>query len=241
MSFEAAVLVVAFLSGATAAVVGFGIGSLLTPLLGTAVGMSAAVAAVAIPHAVATGIRCWRLRDEISWRVVRGFGLLSAAGGLAGAALHARLGGRGLTLALGGLLLLTASAGLTGWSRRWHPTGFLVPTLGLISGIFGGVAGNQGGLRVAALGTFGLSPLGIVATSTAVGVLVDLARTPVYLWQSGGALLPMAGLVGLATAGVVLGTLTGERLLRRLPEAVFRQVIAIAIGALGIWLVVTAW
>jgi len=239
--FEAAVLAVAFLSGATAAVVGFGIGSLLTPLLGTAVGMPTAVAAVAIPHAVATGIRCWRLRSEISWRVVRGFGLLSALGGLAGAALHARLGGRGLTLALGGLLLLTSSAGLTGWSRRWHPAGGLVPVLGLVSGVFGGVAGNQGGLRVAALGAFGLSPLGLVATSTAVGVLVDLARTPLYLWRSGGALVPLAGMIGLATAGVVLGTLTGERILRRIPEATFRQVIAFAIGALGIWLLTTAW
>jgi uncharacterized membrane protein YfcA len=53
--FLALLFLVAILSGATASVVGFGIGSLLTPLLATRLGMSVAVAAVAIPHALATG------------------------------------------------------------------------------------------------------------------------------------------------------------------------------------------
>lgn len=39
------------------------------------------VAAVAIPHAIATAVRCWRLRRNIDWSVVRSFGVLSAAGG----------------------------------------------------------------------------------------------------------------------------------------------------------------
>lgn len=240
MWFSLVLLLVAILSGATASVVGFGIGSLLTPLLAARFGTSVAVAAVTLPHALATAVRCWRLRASIDRRVLTSFGLLSAAGALAGALLYTRLGPTTLTGILGGLLLLTAFAQLTGWSRRWQPRGPLVALFGLLSGFFGGVAGNQGGLRAAALTAFGLAPATFVATATATGLLVDLARTPVYLWTTGRALLPLALPIGLATVGVLIGTLLGERLLLGLPPRRFGQVVGVAIGALGIWLLAGA-
>ncbi|MGH2435371.1 MAG: TSUP family transporter, partial [bacterium] len=206
----------AFASGATAAVVGFGIGSLLTPLLAASLGTSTAVAAVALPHAAATTLRCWRLRGAVDWSILGGFGLLSAVGGLVGAVLYSQLASGPLTIALGCLLLLTASAGITGWGTGWHPKGPMVWALGLLSGFFGGLAGNQGGLRAAALSAFRLPPVAFVATATAIGVLVDAARTPVYLWRAGPALQSITGLIAVATAGVLLGTIVGERLLRGL-------------------------
>ncbi|HYD52516.1 MAG TPA: TSUP family transporter [Gemmatimonadaceae bacterium] len=235
-----AVLAVAVLSGATASIVGFGIGSLLTPLLAARVGTDTAVALVALPHAAATALRCWRLRASIDRAVLRRFGLVSAAGGLAGALLYARLGGRALTIALAALLLLTSLAGLTGIMTRWRPHGAGVWSLGLLSGLFGGVAGNQGGLRSAALGTFGLAPLAFVATSTATGLLVDAARLPVYLWRAGDAIAAHATLVGVATAGVLAGTLVGERLLLGMRPEIFRRVVSAAIGLLGLWLLARA-
>jgi uncharacterized membrane protein YfcA len=110
--------------------------------------------------------------------------------------------------------------------------------LGLASGFFGGVAGNQGGLRAAALTAFDLSPKAFVATSTATGLLVDLARTPVYLWTSGHALLPLGWPIAIATAGVLIGTILGERILLGLSRERFAQIIAAAIGMLGVWLLV---
>ena len=238
--FEVAVFVVAVLSGATASVVGFGIGSLMTPLLAARYGTPVAVAAVAIPHAVASIVRGWRLRASIDWHVVRTFGILSAAGGLAGALLYSRLGNRALTIALACLLLLTASAGLTGWSRRWHPKGPLVWMLGLVSGFFGGIAGNQGSVRAAALSSFSLTPLAFVATSTAIAVCVDIARTPVYVWKAGSDLVPLTRLLVVASIGVLIGTLFGERLLKSLSPETFRLVVHATIGALGIWLLLRA-
>src|SRR5262245_42018793 len=148
-AFAAAVLTIGVLSGATAAIAGFGIGSLLTPLLAVRYGTATAVAAVALPHAIATAVRGWRLRRAIDWRVVRGFGLLSAVGGLLGALLYSRLGSHALALVLGALLVLTGIAGFTGWTSRLKVQGPAVWALGLASGFFGGVAGNQGGLRSA--------------------------------------------------------------------------------------------
>ncbi len=234
--FMLAVLAVAVLSGTTASVVGFGIGSLLTPLLAVELGMGTAVAAVALPHAVATALRCWHLRAAIHRGVLLRFGLLSAAGGLLGALLYTRLAGAALTRILGGLLLLTAAAHLAGLARRWRPHGPVVSLLGFTSGLFGGMAGNQGGLRAAALTAFGLGPAAFVATATATGLLVDAARTPVYLWRAGARLLDLWPLITLTTAGVVIGTLAGERMLLGLSRERFGRIVAAAIGVLGTWL-----
>ena len=83
---------------------------------------------------------------------------------------------------------------------------------------------------------FGLPPLGLVATATATGLLVDAARTPVYLWHSGSLLLTLWAPIVIATVGVLLGTIVGERLLLGLSARRFGQTIGWAIGALGIWL-----
>src|SRR5262245_49973842 len=115
MLFYVVVLIAAIFSGATATVVGFGIGSLMTPLLASQYGMDVAVAAVTLPHALATAVRCWRLRAGIDVRILWRFGLLSAAGALAGALAYTQLGPTGLTRVLGVLLLLTAGAQLSGW------------------------------------------------------------------------------------------------------------------------------
>jgi uncharacterized membrane protein YfcA len=234
--FLLALFALAVLSGATASVAGFGIGSLLTPLLATRLGAATAIAAVAIPHAAATALRFWRLRAAVDWRVIQSFGLLSAVGGLVGAMLYARLSSRVLTMVLGLLLVATAIAGLTGWATRWRATGLAAPALGWLSGFFGGIAGNQGGLRAAALLGFDLAPAAYVATSTTVALLVDAARTPVYVWRAGSALVSLATPITIATLGVLVGTLLGERLLLGLPVERFRRIVSALIGLLGIWL-----
>lgn len=239
IGFLSALILVGVFSGATAAVVGFGIGSLLTPVLALRVGMPIAVAAVALPHAVATAFRCWRLRRSIDWPLLRRFGLISAAGGLAGALLYTRLGGRSLTIALALLLILTGITNITApTSRPWsNRTAWL---LGLLSGFFGGLAGNQGGVRAAALLAFQLPPLTFVATATGTALLVDLARTPIYLWRAGSALAPLWLPLTLATLGVLVGTVIGERILMGVTPSRFRQFVSFAVLALGLLLLARA-
>jgi uncharacterized membrane protein YfcA len=235
-----AVLLVGTLAGATAAIAGFGIGSLLTPLLAAPLGTAAAIAAVSIPHAIATALRTWRLRTAIDLSVLRRFGLVSAAGGFAGGLLHTELGTRALTLVLGALLIATALIGLRGLPEGWTPRGGAVTGMGLLSGFFGGIAGNQGGLRASALMAFRLEPRVFVATSTATGLLVDAARTPIYVWKAGSILAGAAPLIAIATVGVVAGTLIGERILLGMRPVTFRRIVSGLIGLLGIWLLASA-
>ena len=70
MIFEVAVLLVAVVAGALAAVTGFGIGSLLTPLLALEVDTRLAVAAVSVPHVVGTALRFWLLSGGVDRKSV---------------------------------------------------------------------------------------------------------------------------------------------------------------------------
>ncbi|HJQ35978.1 MAG TPA: sulfite exporter TauE/SafE family protein [Thermoanaerobaculia bacterium] len=237
MILLALLFVLAVLSGATATVAGFGIGSLLTPVLATRYGMPLAVAAVSIPHAIATSLRCWRLRASIDWTVIRVFGVLSAVGGFIGALLYLRFNSRVLTVILGALLIATSIAALTDWMRRLHPDGFVAHAFGFVSGLFGGIAGNQGGLRAAALLAFPLSPAAFVATATATGLAVDAARMPIYVWRAGAQLTSLVTPIAVASIGVLIGTLLGERLLFGLSVSHFRRIVGGLIGILGVWLV----
>lgn len=226
------------LAGATASVAGFGIGSLLTPFLAYQLGGTRAIAAVVIPHAAATALRAWRLRRSIDWDEMRRFGLLSAAGGLTGALLFASLGGDVLMRILGALLILTALSTFTGFGKTQRAPPATVPVLGFLSGIFGGVVGNQGGLRAAALLTLELDPKIFVATSTMTGLLVDAVRGPIYLYRAGSALTAIWNVIAVATVGALVGTLLGERLLFGLSADRFRRILAALIGFTGIWLLV---
>ena len=103
-------------------------------------------------------------------------------------------------------------------------------------GRFGGLVGNQGGIRSAALLAFDLDREAFVATATATGLIVDAARMPVYLAVEHSGLRTMVVPIVLATAGVVIGTLAGRRLLAGVPQPVFRRSVAVLLVALGAWM-----
>jgi len=84
---------VAIFAGAVASIAGFGIGSMLMPVLALRTGTKLAVAAVSLPHLFGTALRFWILRKHIDRGALLGFGVASAAGGLTGALLHKFAGG----------------------------------------------------------------------------------------------------------------------------------------------------
>src|SRR5437016_2404456 len=110
--------VVGLIAGAIASVSGFGIGSLLTPVLSIQVGTKLAVAAVSVPHVTATALRFWIMREHVDRRLLWSFGLMSAAGGLTGALLQIYADSPALTIVFGILLIFTGIMGLTGLSER---------------------------------------------------------------------------------------------------------------------------
>src|SRR2546428_9617806 len=87
-SFTAIAVVAAFIAGAIASVAGFGIGSVLTPVLATQLEVRLAIAAVSLPHLAGTIVRFLLVRTHIDRDVLFGFGAASAIGGLTRAGLQ---------------------------------------------------------------------------------------------------------------------------------------------------------
>lgn len=241
MVFDLIVFAAGLLAGGIAAVSGFGIGSLLTPVFAPGMGTKLAVAVVAVPHFVGTAQRLWILRRHVDRRVLLGFGLTSAIGGLAGALLHVWVSSRGLTLVFGSLLLLAGVSELTGWIRRVHWGRQAAWWAGAISGFLGGLVGNQGGIRSASMLGFDVPKESFVATATAIGLCVDVARLPVYLATQGPAIAGAWRPLLIATTGVVIGTAIGSRLLQHVRAHAFRRIVAVLLLALGGYMLSTVW
>jgi uncharacterized membrane protein YfcA len=237
IAFDLLVTLVAVAAGAIASVSGFGIGSLLTPTLALQLDPRVAVAAASVPHLAGTALRFWMLRAHVDRRVLVGFGSASAIGSLSGAALGAVLRADTLLLLLGALLVFVGAGELTGWTRRLRFAGAWSWVAGGVSGLFGGLVGNQGGLRAAAMLGFDLPKAAFVATATAIALVVDAARMPVYALTDGPALRAEARLIALAAAGVVVGTLAGHRVLALVPERLYRRVVAALLIVLGVALI----
>jgi uncharacterized membrane protein YfcA len=98
------------------------------------------------------------------------------------------------------------------------------------------MVGNQGGIRSAALLGFDVPKESFIATSTAIGLFVDAARMPVYLTTEWREIARISSLVVAATLGVIIVTAVGTRVLTRVPEQLFRKVVAVLLIVLGVFM-----
>ena len=174
------------------------------------------------------------LREHIDRKVLIQFGITSGIGGLLGASLHWRSRGPAQGVILGGLLVFAGIGGLTGLLQRMRVEGVWRWIAGGLSGAFGGLVGNQGGIRSAVMLGFEVPRESFVGTATAIGLMVDACRMPVYFAAEGRQLLSLWPLIAIGTAGTLIGTFAGKRLLRRIPPRIFGRVVSGIILLLGV-------
>lgn len=234
MVFSMILALAAVIAGAIASLAGFGIGSLLTPLLALKTGLSVAVAGVSIAHLFGTALRFFLLRKFLNRQVLISFGLTSAAGGLVGALLHNTFQNIVLTIILGCLLILAGILGLTGLSDKLRFKGPFIWLAGGVSGLFGGLVGNQGGIRSAALLGFHLDKNQFVATAAGIALMVDAARVPVYLAAQWDQIVSIWQSILIMIIGVIIGTVGGKKILEKLPENIFKKTVSAIILLIGI-------
>lgn len=241
MAFDILLFLLGILAGAVASITGFGIGSFLTPFLALRNGFGVAVAAVSIAHFLGSSLRFWLLRHAVNRRTLISFGLLSAGGGLLGGLLQAQASGTILSVVFGCLVIFAGVSSLLHWANKAHVNGRFAWVVGVVSGFFGGLVGNQGGLRAIGLLSLNLKKTQLVATATAVAVIVDIFRVPVYIAIHPHQLSSLTLEIALMSLGVIAGTLLGAPLLRRLPEKYFRTFLAFTLIAVGIFVLARLW
>lgn len=232
---------------------GFGLGTLLMPVVAIFFPVEIAIALTAAVHLANNVFKAFLLGKSANREVFLRFGLPAAVAALAGAFVLGSLSGTsplfeyaafGRTFAVTALGLVTgllilffvafessprvASAAV---DPKWLPLG------GVASGFFGGLSGHQGPFRSMFLLKAGLDKQEFVATNVAIAIAVDLARTPIYGFQFLEARSAVDwSLVATATLAAFAGAYLGARLLEKVTFAAVRIVVAVLLVVIGVGL-----
>lgn len=227
------ILLSAFLAAALTLLSGFGLGTLLMPVVALFFPVEVAVSVTAAVHLANNLFKLALVGRHARLDVVLRFGIPAVLAAFAGALtlgwlahlpplLEYTLLGRlvmvtPVKLIVGllilGFVVLEFSAALA--AVQFSPR--LLPVGGCISGFFGGLSGNQGAFRSMFLLKAGLSKEQFIATGVVLAVMVDLARVPVYglVVFRAGAPVDM-GLVGMACLAAFAGSFLASRWLKKL-------------------------
>jgi hypothetical protein len=165
--------------------------------------------------------------------------VLSAVGSVFGATLHNSATNPVLKIIFSLLLIFAGVSGITGLNKKVHlgkKSGWFA---GALSGVFGGMVGNQGGIRSAALLPFNLEKEQFVATATAVALVVDVSRMPVYLIVEKTVISEQIPLICILTVGCLIGTILGGKIFAKVPPDMFRIMVSSMILLLGVVVLLT--
>ena len=84
----------------------------------------------------------------------------------------------------------------------------------------------------------GLQGPAFVATATAIALAVDGVRMPFYLVTESKEIFRARPAVIACLVGVAIGTLACERVLRRIPQRIFRRVLSGILLGIGVFLLI---
>ncbi|WP_378180360.1 sulfite exporter TauE/SafE family protein [Aquimarina sp. SS2-1] len=126
------------------------------------------------------------------------------------------------------LLIIFASMDLIPYFTKLKFGKEKLPLGGALSGFFGGLSGNQGALRTAFLIKAGLSKEAFIGTAVVVSTFVDFTRLGVYATNiSESGISDNLPLVICATLSAIVGAFLGNKLLKKVTLKFLQIVVAI--------------
>lgn len=230
---------------------GFGLGTLLMPVIAIFFPVTAAIAITAFVHLMNNIFKLILLRKHIHWGVTFKFGLPAILAAVPGAWLLTYLSVfqpittyyifnilavvTPVKLTVGILLIVFATLewrtiGKSAFfSEKWLPIG------GLISGFFGGLSGQQGAFRTPFLSHAGLSKEQFVSTNATIAVLVDSVRLVMYgvTFHHLSDLQISPHLLVTTVAAAFLGALLGVIWLKKVTFTFIQRMVAALLYLLG--------
>mgnify|MGYP003685751411 FL=1 len=223
-----------FLAAALTVPAGFGLATMITPVVFLWLEPHEAVAVVAIVHGSHNAWKLKVLRESVDYSAVRRFGWAMVVGALLGAALNTVVESEPLLLVVGIALIILPLLSVT---ERW--TNFRLPEAedrigGFGSGFFGGLTGHQGALRAMFLQKHLPDKAEYAATAAVLALVVDLTRIPVYVALGGWQILDAGALIVGLVFAAILGVQLGKRWLKKWKSERIRNGILVAIVASGL-------
>jgi uncharacterized membrane protein YfcA len=232
---------------------GFGLGTLLMPVIAIFFPVPMAIAMTAVVHFLSKIFKVVLLRKHIDFEVVLKFGVPAMLAAIPGAALLGQFSNFAvllqyewgahvfvvtpLKLLMGLLLIFFATAEVMPLlqQQRFLKMGWWVG--GVLSGFFGGLSGHQGAFRSAFLVRAIFSEKQFVATHAVIAVMVDVVRLCIYGLTFNVALLSSQGTLMLwVVLAAYAGILLGNRLLHKVTLAGVQKIVMILMYVLGVLL-----
>jgi uncharacterized protein len=248
------VSIVAFLTAILTFFSGFGLGTLLAPVLMLFFPVEVAIALTGIVHFFNNIFKLFLVGKNVNKEVLIRFGIPAVIFAFIGAYLLLKipnlqpiisyeLVGKSFTifplkLIIAVLILFFAMIDLIPHFNQLEFDKNKLPIGGALSGFFGGLAGTQGALRSAFLIRVGLSKEAFIGTTVVISSFVDLTRLGVYSTQILNLNLKQnLPLIVCATISAMTGAFIGNKLLKKvtiyflkISVTIMLIVIAIALG-----------
>lgn len=137
------------------------------------------------------------------------------------------------------LLIIFAIIDLIPQIKDMHFDKKYLPVGGFLSGFFGGIAGNQGALRSAFLVKHRLEKSVFVATTVAISSLVDITRLSVYSTNFSNLNYSDFYQLGFFSVfSAVAGSFIGNKLLKKVTIEQIKKIVALLLIFLGISLLI---
>ena len=245
----------AFFVSALSFLSGFGLGTVLMPVLALFFPLPLAISATAVVHLAANIFKIVLVGKFAKFSVVLSFGIPAAIFSAVGAYVLGVSGGLPLLTSfhINGIMcqvtVLGVIVGMTviaSSAVEFFPKTTLVqfhqkyiPVGGAVSGFLGGLSGNQGILRTAFLIHAGLGKEQFIGTGALCSAVVDCVRVLVYGWAIATQhfeALPheMYGLVGASALAALAGAYMGSRLMTVITLSALRIIVGVMLVALGL-------
>jgi uncharacterized membrane protein YfcA len=241
----------AFLASGLTLFSGFGLGTLLLPVMAVFFPIDAAIALTAMVHCLNNLFKLALLGRYADRSTVLRFGLPAILAALLGARLllwlsnlkpllaYQFLGSQfqvlPVKLVVAALMVFFALFELLPRLAQVSLAKKYLPLGGLLSGFFGGLSGHQGALRSIFLLKVGLGKEAFIATGVVISLMVDIPRLAVYslsfpLLQAGGGLPLLIAAVLAAFSGAFLGA----RLLQKLTLRSIQLLVALMLLGISV-------
>ena len=243
--------IVAFLAAILTFFSGFGLGTILTPVLMIFFPVDLAIALTGVVHFLNNIFKLFLVGKNADRQVLIRFGIPAVLAAFAGAWLllqisdlkplfDYRVGNTNIEVfpvkfLIAILLLVFALMELIPFFNKIQFGKDKLPVGGALSGFFGGLSGNQGALRTAFLIKAGLSKETFIGTAVVVSAFVDITRLSIYATRfTRSGLQENIPMVICATLAAITGAFIGNRLLKKVTLKFIQKLVGIMLIILSI-------
>lgn len=233
---------------------GFGLGTLLMPVVALFLPVEVAIAVTAIVHLANNLFKLALVGKKADRSVVWRFGAPAVLAALLGAWLLNMLSGLPtlfeyqwlgrefavsvVKFIIGVLILVFVWLELSPRFAKMSFDARYLPLGGALSGFFGGLSGHQGAFRSMFLLKSGLDSQRFIATGVVLAVLVDVARMLVYGWSfSANTANVQWTMVLSASFSAFVGAYLGAKLLHKVTLRTIQRLVSVLLVLIGLGLV----